>query len=150
MKTSPTGYMLVRTEEALTLTVKSDTGGKQEIGYGHDLLPGESYPNGITEDFAENLLCEDITKCEAVLNAIVPASCSQNQFDALIDFTYECGITALRQLLAHGWFQVPQQLPKWVHAHVNGQIVELAGMVSRREKELQLWNSGTSTTRWSA
>lgn len=139
MRTSRNGYALIRREEGLTLTVKGDTGGKQEIGYGHDLLPGEEFPDGVDQDMAEHLLCLDVMKCERALNPLVLPTCTQNQYDALIDFTYECGAEALAELLAHGWDQVPKQLPRWVHAHVKGQFVELPGMVKRRQIEVLMF-----------
>lgn len=139
MQTSDAGLDLIRTEEGLTLTVTGDAGGKEQIGYGHDLLPGEWYPHGITAATAEELLRQDVAKCEAVLNRLVPAACTQGQFDALIDFTYECGAGALETLLAHGWNQVPWQLPRWAHAQVNGAEVELPGMVARREAEVTMF-----------
>lgn len=139
MTTSENGYALIRKEEGLTLTVKGDTGGKQVIGYGHDLLPGESYPNGIDEATAEFLLEHDVAKCEAVLNPLIPADCTQNQFDALIDFEYETG--NVKMLLSHGWDQVPAQLPRWVYAHVNGVLTKLPGMVLRRAVEAGLFST---------
>lgn len=141
MQLSPYGYTFIQQQEGYTPTVKGDTGGKQEIGYGHDLLPGESFPNGITQLQAGALLREDVAKIEPYLSASVPADCTQNQFDALADFTYECGLGALHQLLAHGWSQVTVQLPRWVHANVGGVETVLEGMVARRAAEIQLFNS---------
>jgi lysozyme len=141
MTTSPPGYQLIRDEEGLTLTVKGDTGGKQEVGYGHDLVPPESYPNGIDLATAEFLLSADVARCEIAVNSRIPQSCTQSQFDALIDFTYECGPEALGELLAHGWGNVPAQLPRWVYAKVNGVETVLEGMVTRRAKEVALFES---------
>jgi GH24 family phage-related lysozyme (muramidase) len=123
----------------LSLTIKPDTGGKFQIGYGHQCLMGD-YPAGINAAAAETLLEQDT----AIDDAAVDALCwdlTQGQHDALVDFTYECGSGALKQLAAHGQEQVPVQLPRWVHANVNGAEVELAGMVARRAQELQWWNS---------
>ncbi len=141
MQTSLNGYALIRREESLTLTVKGDTGGKQEIGYGHDLLPGESFPEGIDQDKAEQLLQLDVPKCERALNPLISPGCTQNQYDALIDFTYECGPMALSELLSHGWDQVTVQLPHWVHAHVKGVLTELPGMVARRRIEVLMFST---------
>jgi lysozyme len=139
---SPYGYTFIQEQEGFTPTVKGDTGGKQEIGYGHDLTQDDlSYPDGITQPQAAALLREDVAKIEPSLSVSVPADCTQNQFDALADFTYECGLGALHQLLAHGWSQVTVQLPRWVHANVGGVETVLEGMVARRAAEIQLFNS---------
>ena len=136
MTTSENGYQLIRDEEGFTPIAKGDF-GHLEIGFGHDLLPGESYPNGIDIAHAEFLLSADVAKCEIALNPLFPAWGTQNQYDALIDFTYECGGGAIALLLGHGWNQVTAQLPRWVHA--GGKV--LPGMVTRREKEIALFNS---------
>jgi lysozyme len=140
MQTSSTGYALIEQMERFSPTVTGDTGDKQEIGFGHDLLYGESFPNGITESAAIALLHEDVAKIEPIVSASVPP-CSQNQFDALIDFTYECGLSALHELLSHGWSQVATQLPRWVYASVEGQETIMAGMVVRRAAEVKLFLS---------
>lgn len=142
---SPFGYEFIKTEESLILTVKGDTGGKQAIGYGHDLQPGETYPNGITEQYAEQLLTIDAAKCERAVNLTAPLYITQMQFDMLVDFTYECGISALHELLSHGFTHVPQQLPRWIHAHVDGKLVELDAMKRRRAREVANWNVNDTT-----
>lgn len=146
MNTSENGYQFIRDSEVgkgngPILRVEPDTGNANEIGYGHDLLLGESYPDGIDEAKAEFLLEQDVAKCEAHLNPLLPVSCTQNEYDALIDFTYECGAGALQQLLGHGWSQVTAQLPRWVHARVKGVETVLPGMVTRRQREIVLFNS---------
>ncbi len=125
--------------EGLTLTVKQDC-GQQEIGYGHDLLPGESYPDGIDEAKAETLLTEDIAKADAAVNDL-GLNLAQGQHDALADFSYECGKGALERLLTHGVNQVPMQLPRWIHAKVNGVETVLPGMMARRMVEVDWWNN---------
>jgi lysozyme len=140
MNTSPKGFALIKTEETFSPLVKGDFGGKQQIGYGHDLLPGETFPSGITEDEGDVLLDHDVLACEAALNSLIPSSCTQGQYDALIDFTYECGTAALKMLLSHGWNDVPNQLPRWIYAHTAKSLVKLDGMVIRRQKEINMWN----------
>jgi GH24 family phage-related lysozyme (muramidase) len=144
------GYQFIRDREGLSLTVKGDTGAHQEIGYGHDLLPVESYPDGITQPYAEALLQADAARDQVHVNSVVPSTCTQNQFDALVDFCYECGPGALQQLIAHGWSQVTAQLPRWVYAKINGVEIELPGMVTRRQLEVQLFNSPVPTSQASA
>jgi lysozyme len=145
MNTSENGYQLIRDEEGWTPVAKGDF-GHMEIAYGHDLLPGESYPNGIDKAHGEFLLESDVAKVEKVLGPLFPATGTQNQWDALIDMGYECGVEALRQLLGHGWADIPYQLYHvapdgsphgWIHA--GGRV--LPGMVTRRQKEIALFNS---------
>jgi len=137
MQTSSAGLALIKKSEGLTLIVKDDV-GHEMIGYGHDLMPGESYPNGIDAATAESLLVADVAKVDAAMNAQhLALDLNQNQWDAVADFTYECGVYALVQLLAHGIDQIPEQLSRWVHA--GGKV--LPGMVARRAEEVKLYNS---------
>lgn len=134
-KTSPAGRAFLESNEGLLLVAKPDAKGKWSIGYGHDLLPGESYPNGITAVEADQILSEDLAKEEAAVNAGVPDNCTQNQFDALVDFTHEEGPGGLHQLLAHGWDKIPVQILRW-------DVVEgkhNAGVAERRKKDLALF-----------
>jgi lysozyme len=136
MNTSANGFQFIRNEEGLTLVCKGDY-GHQEIGYGHDLLPGESYTDGIDEATAEALLVEDVDKAENCLNPLIPETCTQNQYDALIDFAFNLGGGALETMLSHGWNQVTEQIPRWDHA---GGVI-LPGLIARRNAEVTLFNS---------
>jgi len=136
MITSENGYQLIRDNEGFSAHVYADA-GHQAIGYGHDLLPGESYPNGIDEAHAEFLLSADVAKAENALNPLIPEDCTQNQFDALVDFTYNLGAGAVKEMLAHGWSAVPTQIVRWDHA--GGQV--LPGLLERRQKELALFQT---------
>lgn len=66
------------------------------IGYGHVLLPGESYPNGISKKDAGLLLQKDL-KERFTAKSLDPflkeynIKLTQNQYDALVLFTYNTG-----------------------------------------------------------
>ena len=122
----------------MTLTVKPDV-GKLVVGYGHDLLPGESYPHGIDEAKAESLLLEDTGKWDREIDSL-NWDLNQNQHDSLSDFTHNLGIGALHQLAAHGMSQVVGQLPLWCHAkNKEGVKVVVPGLLARRKKEVTLF-----------
>jgi GH24 family phage-related lysozyme (muramidase) len=129
----------IRKEETLSPKVAPDTGGKFQIGYGHQCA-ADAYPDGIDQATAETLLEQDTAACDAAVDAL-GWDLTQGQHDALVDFAYECGDGALKELAAHGQDQVPAQLPRWVHARVDGVETVLPGMVARRDGELQFWNS---------
>ncbi len=132
MNISPTGIAFIESNEGLILLPYNDN-GKQAIGYGHDLLPGESYPEGITQEQAEALLFHDLVPIQTALASLVPPDCTQNQWDALCDFGYNLGMGALKTMLGHGWDQVPVQIPRW--NHINGQVA--AGLTARRANEVK-------------
>jgi GH24 family phage-related lysozyme (muramidase) len=136
-KTSPAGRAFIESNEGLTLVAKPDAKGKSEIGYGHDIKPGEDFSRGITKDQADAILSADLTEFEPYVNAAVPDSCTQNQFDALMDFIYEEGQGGFHVLMSHGWAQIPVQILRW--DIVEGQPND--AVETRRKKELVLFNS---------
>ena len=67
--------------------------GQYSIGYGCSCNPAD-YPNGITKEEADTLLRERLPSMEAAVNKFADRyglKLSQNQFDALMLFTYNCG-----------------------------------------------------------
>lgn len=141
MQISAVGLALIRRSEGFSATVYDDPAGIPTIGYGHKLLQGEPFPNGITEAEAEALLMKDLALPQNTLTLLVPSSCTQGQFDALCDFTFNMGIARLRTLLSHGWSQVIVQLPRWIYGEVSGQEVQLPGLITRRAAEVALFQS---------
>jgi lysozyme len=135
MQISPAGIAFIESNEGLVVHVYNDN-GRRAIGYGHDLLPGESFPDGITQEQAEALLFRDLVPVQAALTSLVPQDCTQDQWDALCDFAYNLGIGSLKTMLAHGWDQVPLQIPRW--NLVNGAATP--GLTARRKAEVALFN----------
>jgi lysozyme len=143
MQTSENGKSLIKSMEGFVNHVYNDN-GSTAIAYGHRLLLGESFPGPITQEQGEEILEKDLPRFEAMVNARVPASCNQNQFDALVDFTYNVQNQpkSLEQLLSHGWDQIPTQLLRWDKKHLpDGTVVEDAGLKARRRREADLWSS---------
>lgn len=136
MQTSANGFNLIEGFEGLCLQAYQDIVGVETIGYGHRILPTESFPNGITQAQAYTILESDVSKVEAALNGLNLAL-NQNQFDALIDFGFNLGVGSLKTMLSHGLAQVPTQILRWDHAGT--QVVP--GLLRRRQQELVLWNT---------
>lgn len=134
-KLSDNGISLIEKSEGLRLDVYLDN-GKDAIGYGHDLLPGESFPNGITTLQASLLLEHDVTPLLIALEKLCPLA-NQNQVDALVDFGYNLGLKDLKEMLAHGFGQVPVQMLRWDY----NKGVRDAKIEARRQREVNLFNT---------
>lgn len=68
----------------------------QTIGYGHVIHSSESFTS-LTRDEAKALLRKDLSSFVSIVNGFVTGlNLNQNQFDALISFSYNCGVTALQ------------------------------------------------------
>ena len=136
MTPSSACFSLIRESEVLRLTEYADT-SHRAIGYGHNLLPGERYPKGITKGLAETLLQADVKKAHDAVMAAVHVPLTQGMVDSLTDFVFNEGSGAfghstLLKLLNAGHFKAAaDQFQFWVYS---GGVV-LPGLVTRRARE---------------
>lgn len=141
MKTSASGLEFITRQEGEIDRVYSDQVGVKTIGVGHALRAGESYPNGITHEQAEALLAQDVVVAENAVNSWVTAWLTQNQFDALVDFTFNCGTGALHEssclekLNAGDYDGAADALLLWDKGTIHGTLVLLPVLLARREQE---------------
>ena len=61
------------------------------IGYGHLIKQGEDFRNGISEQFATDLLRADVADAERAVQNNITVSLRQNQYDALVILAYNIG-----------------------------------------------------------
>lgn len=141
MNMSGAGLALLQKCEGLRRSVYLDTAGLPTIGYGHKLRPGESFPEGLTDAQAEELLEADLDAAEDAVSRLVTVPLSQGQFDALVDFVFNlgegrlAGSTLLRDLNAGNYASAAGQLLLWDHVG----HVEVEGLRLRRESEFNLF-----------
>lgn len=120
--------------------------GVPTIGYGstryEDGRPVSMSDPAITEKRAQELVLATLSKeyVPAVLR-YVTVKLNQGQFDALVDFAYNCGAqnlrnsTLLKKVNAGDFSGAAAEFPKWVNA--GGK--KLPGLVKRRELERKLF-----------
>jgi lysozyme len=143
MKFSAAGMELLKKSEGFRNRVYLDVAGFPTIGYGHRLLHSDSFPNGIDEPQAANLLACDVRDAEQAVQRLVKVPLTQGQYDALVDFCFNLGAgrlaasTLLKSLNAGRYDDAAEQLLRWDHA--GGQ--ENAVLTSRREAEAELWGN---------
>lgn len=147
MKTSQRGLNLVAEFEGLEFESYPDpgTGGHPwTIGFGTTRYPdGSRVQPGdtITEDGAFALLRHDVARFEDDIERLVVVPLNQNQFDALVSFTYNVGpgalerSTLLRKLNTGDYRGAADELPRWDKA--GGRV--LAGLTRRRKAERELF-----------
>jgi lysozyme len=141
MEFSAAGMELLKRSEGFRNCVYRDAAGLPTIGYGHRLHLPVSYPNGITEVQAANLLACDVRDAEQAVHRLVKVPLTQGQFDALVDFCFNLGAgrlagsSLLADLNAGKYDKAAEQLLLWDHA--GGR--ELAALKTRRESEAGLW-----------
>lgn len=104
--------------------------------YGTDVTQGMT----ITQEQADNLLIQDLKTYEADVRRICNyLDLNQNEFDALVSFTYNCGSGNLLKL-TKSQTRTKQEISDHIEAYnkgANGLV--LAGLVRRRKEEKELF-----------
>lgn len=136
-KISARGLQLLKQFEGCRLTAYWDVNG-YSIGYGHhakDITKGMT----IDQKAADEFLKKDVAKFEKAVNAL-KYDFNQNQFDALVDFAYNCGAGNLLKLTANNTRSI-QQISYKIPAYCKAGGVRLMGLVRRRNAEQALFNT---------
>ena len=142
MKTSDKGIELIKRHEELRLKAYQCPAGVWTIGYGSTggVRPGDV----ITEAQAEVKLREDLRTAENEVNRH-KLNINQNQFDALVSFTFNVGSgnfrssTLLKRIKENpNHPDIENQFGRWIYA--KGRV--LPGLVKRRKEEANLYTNG--------
>lgn len=142
MSYSKHGLSLTQQFESCRLTAYQDIKGVWTIGWGHT---GPEVVKGlvITQAQADALLISDVARFVACVNNCVTVAITQNEFDALVDFSFNLGCqslkdsTLLRKLNAGDFHGAAAEFEKWDHA--GGK--EVAGLLRRRLAERDEFNT---------
>lgn len=137
MKISKSGLQLLKKFEGLRLVAYWDVNG-YSIGYGHhgaDVTKDMK----ITQKEAEDFLKKDIAKFEKAVSAL-KYDFNQNQFDALVDFAYNCGAGNLKKLTADNTRSI-REISGKIPAYCKANGVALPGLVNRRNAEKKLFDT---------
>lgn len=144
MDIDESGKKFIEGNEGLRLTAYQDGGGVWTIGYGHtgtDVKAGRT----VTVEEAIRLLECDLVSAVTCVNRNVKVGLSQDQFDALVDFTFNVGngafmkSTLLRKLNLGDYAGAAAEFEKWDHD--NGKVV--SGLLARRKKERAMFESSS-------
>ncbi len=136
---SKRGLALTESFEGCRLTAYQDSVGVWTIGYGH--TRGIKRGDTCTQEQAEQWLSEDVEFCENAINQDLTIAITQEEFDALVDFSFNLGIHALenstlwKKLSAGDFKGAAAEFPKWDMA--GGEKVE--GLLRRRLDEEEMF-----------
>lgn len=143
---SPNGINLLKSFERCVLHPYNDGYGYMTIGWGHLIKPGEHFTT-ITQQQADDMFIEDIKPYETTVSYSVQVPINQNQFDALVDFTYNEGqggflhSSVLEFLNKKQYQTAADALTMYNKVHVNGKLVTSNGLTKRRAAERGLFLS---------
>ena len=139
METSQEGLSLIKKFEGCELESYKCAAGVWTIGYGS--TNGVKEGMKISPERADMLLLEDVEVFEESINKLVEVPLEQNQFDALVSWTFNLGSTNLKNstllkvLNDKDYEGVPAQIKRWNKA--GGEVLQ--GLVRRREAEALLF-----------
>ena len=143
MHLSAEGLALIKQFEGFRGQAYADVAGIATIGYGHRILPAQSFPDGISEAEAAALLASDVREAERAVDSLIKVALTQGQFDAQVDFCFNLGAgrlvrsTLLRALNAGHYEAAAAQFLLW--DRVGGEVSP--ALKARREAEMRLWKS---------
>lgn len=151
MKISKNGITLIKNFEGLVLHAYKDIAGVWTIGYGSTRYKnGEAIKPGdkLSSEVEANLLLQDtLGKYEAAVNSYVLVPLTQNQYDALVSFTYNLGTNALlhstllKKLNEKDYAEAANWFTRWnkITDPKTGKKITSDTLTTRRAKESALF-----------
>lgn len=151
MQLSDHGFAVIKNFEGLRLIAYRDVAGVWTIGYGstryHDgkaVKPGDKLANKMQ---ADALLRNTLGQYTDAVNKFVKVPLTQNQFDALVSFTYNLGTNALHEstmlikLNEKNYAEAAANLLAWdkITDPRTGKKVTCNTLFERREQESRLF-----------
>jgi len=139
MELSARGIAFIKGREGCRLVAYRDQRGVPTIGFGHTL--GVKMGDTCSQSEANKWLVEDTEVAQHAVNQLVTVPLNQNQFDALVIFTFNVGSGAFKNstllsLLNQGATTgAANQFLAW--NHVDGVVS--AGLTNRRMAERTLF-----------
>jgi lysozyme len=139
MKTLNVGIELIKKYEGCILKSYKCPSGVWTIGYGH--TNGVKSGMQITKAQALDYLKQDLITFEKTVTNYVKVLLNQNQFNALVSFSFNCGsgasktCTLLKKLNSSDYNGAANELHKWNKSNCK----VLNGLVRRRQEEKELF-----------
>jgi len=118
--------------------------GKKTIGWGHVILDNESIQEPLSVDDGEILLKKDVQSSEMAVFRNISVPLSDNQFDALVSFTFNCGAGALQRstlrmkINREEYGEAAEEFPRW--CKIGGKTSK--GLLRRRLAEKEIFEEG--------
>jgi lysozyme len=133
MNISQAGIDMIKKAEGCILHCYKDSVGVPTIGYGH--TGGVYLGQTISQQKAEDLLKQDLKRFVDAVNGL-GLKLNQNQFDALVSFSFNLGAGNLKELVkGRSLSQIADTIPQYCHA--GGEVLD--GLVKRRAAEKALF-----------
>lgn len=141
---SDRGVATVKHFEGYRPVIYRDVAGYETIGNGHRVLAGEHFVTPMLPKAADELLRKDLEIYEESVRQYTMVKMLGNQYDALVDFTYNLGSgtlkksSVLKDVNSGKNDKVPDAIRLYDHA--GGKVFR--GLTVRREAEASIYAEG--------
>ena len=142
MKISQNGIELIKAFEGCKLKSYKCPAGVWTIGFGNTFyLDGSKILMGqkISQSEADMLLLKLLPKYEATVDRNIKVTVTQNQYDALVSFCWNCGSSQALFRLVNQKATDEVIYDWWINHYVTGGGKLLQGLINRRRKEADLF-----------
>lgn len=162
MKLSDAGLGMIRALEGCRLESYQDQAGVWTIGYGHtgpDVTPGLIW----TQEQCDGRLSSDLDEFIHGAVELVDIQLGDNEFSALVSFSYNEGLRALETSHLLGLVNqlddpavtdtdIALQFKRWNKITIGGALTVDRGLTGRRACEIALWDlpDGADAPDWGA
>lgn len=142
MKTSKAGIDIIKKFEGCKLKAYLCPAKVWTIGWGNTYYENKvkvKEGDVITQDRADKLLLNLLTKYEDIVKANIKVQLTQNKFDAMVSFVYNTGGSYTLYKMINNKAK-DSEIVKWMETHyITGGGQKLAGLVKRRKAEAELF-----------
>lgn len=142
---SEDGFKFIKRWEGYMPFVYEDAGGRQTIGFGHLMKPGDRIAQPLIGDEAHRLLEKDVAEAERAMKRNLFVPFVQGQWDALTSWTFNLGEKALRtsQLREYANMELHNRVPNQIRRWVFVKKERLRGLIARRNEEAVMYEEAT-------
>jgi len=142
MKTSQNGIQLIKDFEGCKLKSYKCPANVWTIGYGNTFYLDDSkvlMGQKISQIEADMLLLKLLPKYESTVDRNIKVILTQNQYDALVSFCWNCGSSQALFRLVNQKATDEVIYDWWINHYVTGGGKLLQGLIKRRRKEADLF-----------
>lgn len=142
MKTGQGGIQLIKAFEGCQLHAYKCPADVWTIGYGNTFYKnGTKVKQGdyITQQQSEDLLIDLLPRYEKTVLSNIKVPLTQNQFDALVSFCWNCGSSKTLFSLINNKASEEEIKKFWENNYIKGGGKILPGLVKRRKAEFNLF-----------
>lgn len=142
IRLSQKGLEFIESRESYEPFPYDDGYGGITIGYGHLIKEGEHF-TCLSREQALEILSKDVEIAEKVVERYISVPLTDNQYDALVSLTFNCGSGALKKSIVRGLINsnapTDKIVKQWKRSFVTSAGRVSRGLIARRLDESEMY-----------